>query len=87
LLLTVMTPRVATVEAAGSLLLKLASGEGTVSRIKYNGETLDLKVETKGLDDASLRMSWGSRVYRIPLNSKQVVASGKWTYEFTRAQS
>jgi len=83
--LTVMTPRVATVEAAGSILLKLASGEGTVSRLKYDGETLEPTVETKVLDDAGLRMSWGSQVYRILLNSKQPVASGKWSYEFARA--
>jgi hypothetical protein len=83
--LTVMTPRVATVEAAGSMLLKLASGEGTVSRLKYDGATLEPTVETKALDDAGLRMSWGSQVYRILLTSKQPVASGKWTYEFARA--
>jgi Heparinase II/III-like protein len=83
--LTVMTPRVATVEVAGSMLLKLASGESTVSRLKYDGETLEPTVETKVLDDAGLRMSWGSQIYRILLGSKQPVASGKWTYEFARA--
>jgi hypothetical protein len=83
--LTVMTPRVATVDVAGSMLLKLASGESTVSRLKYDGETLEPTVETKVLDDAGLRMSWGSQIYRILLSSKQPVASGKWTYEFARA--
>ena len=80
-----MTPRVATVEVAGSMLLKLASGEGAVSCLKYDGETLEPTVETKVLDDAGLRMSWGSQIYRILLSSKQSVASGKWTYEFARA--
>jgi hypothetical protein len=83
--LTVMTPRVAMVEAAGSMLLKLTLGEGTVSRLKYDSETLKPTVETKVLDDAGLRMSWGSQVYRILLNSKQPVARGKWRYEFARA--
>jgi hypothetical protein len=32
-----------------------------------------------------LRMSWGDQIYRILLNSKQPVVSGKWSYELRPA--
>jgi len=83
--LTVMTPRIATVDSAGSIALKLASGDGTTSVLKYDGAAIEPKVETIALTDAGLRMSWGPQVYRILLNSKQPVTSGKWSYEFGHA--
>jgi hypothetical protein len=83
--LTVMTPRIATVDPAGSIALKLASGDGTTSVLKYDGAAIEPKVETIALTDAGLRMSWGPQVYRILLNSKQPVTSGKWSYEFGHA--
>jgi hypothetical protein len=83
--LTVMTPRIATVDPIGSITLKLAAGDGTASRLKYDGVAIEPKVETIELTDAGLRMSWGPQVYRILLNSKEPVARGKWTYEFAHA--
>jgi len=83
--LTVMTPRTVTVGAAGNLTLKLASGEGTASALKYDGAALEPKVETVELADPGLRMSWGPQVYRILLNSKEPVSSGRWSYEFAHA--
>jgi hypothetical protein len=83
--LTVMTPRIATVDPAGSITLKLATGDGAASVLKYDGAAIEPKVETVELADMGLRMSWGPQIYRILLNSKQPVASGKWTYEFAHA--
>jgi hypothetical protein len=80
--LSVMTPRLVTVDASGSIQLKLASGEGKDSLLKYDAAQIDPKVETIKLDDMGLRMSWGPQIYRILLSSKQPVASGKWSYEF-----
>lgn len=82
--LSVMTPRVAT-PGAGVLTLALASGQGKATLLKYDAATLAPKVETIKLEDAGLRMSWGPQIYRILMNSKQPVASGKWIYEFAPA--
>lgn len=83
--LTVMTPRIVNTDTAGSITLKLASGDGSVSVLKYDGAAIEPKVETVELADQGLRASWGPQVYRILLNSKQPVSSGKWSYEFARA--
>lgn len=83
--LSVMTPRLVTVGAGGSLTLKLASGEGKDSLLKYDAAQIDPKVETIKLEDMGLRMSWGPQIYRVLLNSKQPVATGKWIYEFRPA--
>jgi hypothetical protein len=83
--LTVMTPRLVTVNPGGGITLKLAAGEGKDSLLKYDATLIDPKVETVKLEDMGLRSSWGAEIYRILLNSKQPVASGKWTYEFRHA--
>jgi len=82
--LTVMTPRLTTVNA-GSLTLKPASGEGKPCQLKFDATAIEPKVETIKLEDEGMRESWGNEIYRILLNSKQPVASGKWTYEFAHA--
>jgi hypothetical protein len=83
--LTVMTPRLVTIDPAGSITLKLAKGEGKDALLKYDAGQIEAKVETKALDDMGLRMSWGDQIYRILLNSKQPVVSGKWSYELRPA--
>jgi len=83
--LTVMTPRTVTVNPGGTITLKLAAGEGKDSVLKYDAAQIEPKTETIKLDDQGLRMSWGPEIYRILLNSKQPVASGKWVYEFISA--
>jgi len=83
--LSVITPRLVTVNPAGSILLKLASGEGKPASLKFNAVQIDAKVETFPLEDMGLRMSWGPQIYRILLNSKQSVVNGKWIYEFSHA--
>jgi hypothetical protein len=82
--LSIMTPRrVAT--GSGVLTLTLASGEGRASLLRYDAAALVPHIETIKLDDKGLRASWGPEIYRILLNSKQPVASGKWTYHFAPA--
>jgi hypothetical protein len=83
--LSVMTPRTVNTDVAGAISLKLASGDGSISVLKYDGAAIEPKVETVELADQGLRMSWGPQVYRILLNSKQPVSSGKWSYEFAHA--
>jgi len=83
--LTVMTQRIAAVKPGGSITLKLASGEGAPSLLKFDGAQFEPKVETITLADAGLRGSWGKQIYRILLNTKQPVVRDKWSYEFTRA--
>lgn len=83
--LTVLTPRQVAIGSGGSITLKLADGAGKDSLLKYDAGQLEPKVETKTLDDMGLRMSWGAEIYRILLNSRQPVASGKWTYELRPA--
>ncbi len=84
-----MTPREASI-AAGTITLKLPATEGQSAPakdalLKYQADQLEPKVETIKLEDMGLRQSWGDQIYRILLNSKQPVASGKWTYEFSPA--
>jgi len=83
--LSVMTPRIAELDPSGSITLKLASGSGSASLLKYDSAQIASKVETIELTDPGLRMSWGGQIYRILLNSKQPVAAAKWNYEFSRA--
>ncbi len=80
--LTVLTPRTVSV---GSGLLTLSLADAKDCSLKFNSAALEPKVETKTLDDNGLRESWGPQIYRIWLNSKSPIASGKWRYEFGRA--
>ena len=80
--LSLMTTRIATLDAAGSVTMKLASSEGKPSLLKYDTSQIQPAVETVQIADERLRHDLGERVYRILLNSKQPVASGRWSYEF-----
>jgi hypothetical protein len=83
--LSVMTPRHANTDTAGNIVLSLAAGDGKPCLLKYDAAAIEPKVETIKLEDEGLRENWGDQVYRILLNSKQPVASGKWTYELSHA--
>jgi hypothetical protein len=80
-----MTPRHANTDTAGNIVLSLAAGDGKPCLLKYDAAAIEPKVETIKLEDEGLRENWGDQVYRILLNSKQPVASGKWTYELSHA--
>ncbi len=82
--LSVMTPRVPTADAHGSVTLKMAAGQGNSALLKFDGTQLDAKVEPITLTDPHLREDWGEVLYRIQLNSKQPVAKGSFSYEFAR---
>jgi Heparinase II/III-like protein len=82
--LSIMTPR-RVAAGSGVLTLNLASGEGRASLLSYDAAALAAHVETIKLEDKGLRDSWGPEIYRILLNSKRPVASGKWTYDFSPA--
>ena len=83
--LSVMTQRAVDTAKAGSIALRLANSEAKACLLKYDASDLEPKVETIKLEDAGLRESWGDQIYRILLSSKQLVASGKWRYEFGAA--
>lgn len=83
--LSIMTPRLADTAQAGSIVLKVASGDAKPCLLKYDGTAIEAKVETIKLEDEGLRENWGEQIYRLLLNSKQPVASGKWSYELSHA--
>jgi hypothetical protein len=83
--LSLMTTRQVTVDAGGNVNLKLASGDGKAALLKFDAAQLEPVVETIEVSDSRVRHDMGDRVYRVLLNSKQPVASGKWTYEFGAA--
>lgn len=82
--LSIMTPRRVTARS-GVLTLNLASGEGRAALLRYDTAAVVPNIETIKLEDRGLRSSWGPQIYRILLNSKVPVASGKWTYDFAPA--
>jgi hypothetical protein len=83
--LSVMTPRLANVDTAGSITLPPAAGDSKACVLKYSPGAIEPQVETIKLTDEGLRANWGDHVYRILLNSRQPVARGEWIYEFFRA--
>jgi len=82
--LSVMTPRLSTA-GADSVTMKLASGEGSASVLKFNSAELKPEVETITLTDPDLRKDWGEEIYRILLHSQGAVTKGNWSYTFSRA--
>ncbi len=82
--LSVMTSRVTGVEGPGRITMKLASGDGAATLLRFDGAELDPAVEKIALTDEHLRADWGDQIYRILFKS-QPVASGKWSYEFGAA--
>lgn len=80
--LSIMTPRVPSVDSTGNIILKLSDGEISHALLKFDGGELQPVVEKIPLSDEGLRMSWGSEIYRILLNSRQPVMSSDWSYEF-----
>jgi hypothetical protein len=81
---SVMTPRIAT-DNGRSVTMKLAEGGGTVCLLKFNATQLAPKIEEIPLNDARLRESWGSQIYRILLNTPGPLQSGVLSYTFEPA--
>ena len=81
--LSVMTQRTASVDTAGSLLLKLpADAQGRACLLKYDAAQIQPVVETITLSDPGLRKVWGDQIHRLLLNSKEPAAKGNWSYQF-----
>ncbi len=81
--LSIITPRKGFSDTAGTEVLDSVVG-GRNAVLSFPGSVLTREIETIQLNDAGLRESWGSQIYRILLKS-QPVARGKWTYEFSAA--
>jgi hypothetical protein len=78
---TVMTPRIATIDALG-LVMKPADGNGRACRLNLKTAHLASKIEPIPLTDAGLRESWGDQIYRILLSTPGPVQSGALSYTF-----
>ncbi|MFP5208791.1 MAG: heparinase II/III family protein [Acidobacteriota bacterium] len=83
--LSIMTSRIPAVSADGSITMRLASGEGKDALLKFSGAELKPVVEKIAITDPNLREDWGSAIYRIRLNTRQSVAKGNLSYEFSKA--
>jgi hypothetical protein len=83
--LSLMTPRLVNTDTAGTIVLKLTTGEGKACLLKFDSAAIEPRIETIKLEDEGLRENWGDQIYRIQLNSKQPIASGRWIYEFGHA--
>ena len=78
---TVMTQRIA-MTASGTGAMTLATGNGRACALTFDHAQLEPKTETIALTDAGLRESWGNQIYRILLNTRGPVQSGKLSYAF-----
>ena len=54
--------------------------KGEKIELSYDKNTFDSSVETIRLDDSRLSNVWGTEIYRISLNAKNAVLSGKYSY-------
>jgi hypothetical protein len=81
--LTVMTPRVSTIDAPGRITMKLGAEEGAAA-LRYDNGQLTAKVETINLTDPHLREDWGENIYRIFLEANAPATNGTFSYQFSR---
>lgn len=65
------------VSVAGEIKVNV-KGEKAV--LKYDKNVFDVEKETIKQDDSRLSNVWGSEVYRISLNAKKEIQSGKYNY-------
>jgi len=80
--LSVMTPRVPSVDGEGRIAMKLAAGDGKTALLKFDSAALSPDLEKIPLADQHLREDWGEEIYRILLKSRPV-SKGAWSYEFS----
>ena len=65
--------------------MALAGAEADPASLRFNAAELEAVIEKRHISDPHLHEEWGDSVCRILLNSKQRVAKGSWTYEFSHA--
>ena len=84
--LSIMTPRVVMGLVGGSAVMPPTQGSsGRVCAFTFDPAQLEAKTETIPLADAGLRESWGDRIYRILLDTRAPLQSGKLSYVFKPA--
>lgn len=84
--LSVITPRVVLGAAGGSAVMPPTQGSsGRVCAFTFDSARLEAKTETIALTDAGLRESWGNQIYRVLLNTRGPLQSGKLSYTFKPA--
>ncbi|HEX4029929.1 MAG TPA: heparinase II/III family protein [Terracidiphilus sp.] len=84
--LSLMTPRITKADATNTFQLVSPATQSKPCWLRFE-PSLGIKLETEEipLSDKRLRHDLGEKVYRILLKSKEPVANGKWTYEFSPA--
>jgi len=83
--LTVMTPRVPSVNADGYITLKPVNKDGRASLLRFDSAQLQPVIEKIPLTDFFLCEDWGNEIYRILFNSKKPMKEGSLYCEFTHA--
>jgi hypothetical protein len=79
--LSLMTPRVPTVNTTG--MLRLTTKDSVPVMLHFPINELTPVIEPIPLTDAGLRSSWGPQIYRVLFKTKQPVASGNWLFHFS----
>jgi hypothetical protein len=75
--LTLMTPCRVTEDGPGRLLLNVDSSHAV--RVSFDASAFHSAVEEVRIDDARLRASWGTRLYRILLSADSPPVRASWT--------
>ena len=83
--LSIMTSRLASMNGDGAITMTFAGAESDPTSLRFNAAELEAVIEKRHISDAHLHAEWGDSVCRILLNSRQRVAKGSWTYEFSHA--
>ncbi len=78
--LSFITPRTPSI-AEGTVTLHAAKPGLKDVALRYDSKALKATMEKRDLDDAGMRRSWGTVLYRVWLTSTAPVASGNWTIE------
>jgi len=81
--LTLMTCCPVTVEAPGRLSLAVAAG--TSVKVHFDGQVFRPAVEEIRIEDARLKGTWGTRLFRIQLKAAGPAAKARWTTRFEQA--
>ena len=83
--LSIMTSRQASASGEGAVTMKFAGAEDDPASLKFDAAEIQAVIEKRSISDPHLHQEWGDSVCRILLNSKQPVAKGSWSYEFSHA--
>ena len=82
LFLSLMTPHAPATDTAGSILLRAAGSDASLT-LAYDPAALSVTVEPLPVTDPQLREDWGDVVYRLRLTPRQPVQRGTWSLRMT----